>query len=250
MNRYHVENFDIAKLSPNNIDRIQISMIPEGANVLEIGCATGFMSEYLKKKMNCRVTGIEAEPAQAKEAEERCDELICGKIDNTDIQRKLDDIVQKKGRFDVVFMSQVIEHIAYPEDVLTAVHRWIAPGGFLIISTCNIAHWRCRMKLMMGRWEYEESGVYDNSHLRFFTINSFQKMMERCKYEIIDEGYSVEEFCPFKLLIGVRIFVPSVLLKLIPFIGKKLAKMYIRKFRNFISYQFAFKAVSISENNE
>ena len=44
MIRYHVEQFDIKKLSKNNIDRIQIGMIHENSKILEIGCATGYMS--------------------------------------------------------------------------------------------------------------------------------------------------------------------------------------------------------------
>jgi len=242
MIRYHVEQFDIDKLSRNNIDRIQIGMIPENSKILEIGCATGYMSEYLTKKMGCQVTGVEVDIQQAEVAREKCHELIIDKIDSIDTQKRLDQLVSEQGKFDVVFMSQVIEHLAYPEEVLSDIHRWIGPEGVLVISTCNIAHWRCRMRLLIGKWDYEEYGVFDRTHLRFFTTRSLKKMLEDRGFKVLEEGYSVEDFCPFRLLFGIKIIAPSVILPCVPFIGMALRKRYIYLFRNIISTQFVYKA--------
>jgi len=234
--------FDIDGLSQNNIDRIQIGMIPFNSRVLEIGCATGYMSEYMTKKMGCQVTGVELNDDQAELAREKCHKLISGGIDDDEVQRQLDQVVIEQGRFDVIFMSQVIEHIPYPEQVMVRMHEWLDPGGILVISTCNIAHWKYRMKLLAGKWEYEEYGVLDKSHLRFFTTKSFERFLQNCGYRVLDEGYSIEEFCPFRILFGVKIIAPYAILGCVPFIGMTLRKIYMRLFRNIISTQFVYKA--------
>jgi len=70
--KYHNANFDVRQLNENNIDRIQFAMLPENSTVLEIGCATGFMSAYLQTQMGCTVTGVELNPDQAAVAREHC----------------------------------------------------------------------------------------------------------------------------------------------------------------------------------
>jgi len=243
--KYHNDDFDVRRLNENNIDRIQFAMLPEDGTVLEIGCATGFMSAYLQQQMGCTVTGVELNSAQAAAAREHCRYLIEGNITDSSVQAQLDAHVAEKGKFTVVFMSQVIEHIADPKDLLTRLRDWIMPDGSLVVSTCNVAHWRNRLNLMLGRWEYADYGLLDRTHLRFFTVHSFRRLLQECGFNIMDEGYSFEDFCPFRLLIDKRVLAPTDLLRLIPFIGMRLRKQYIYRFRNLIATQFAFKATLV-----
>ncbi len=244
--KYNIDDFDASRLNQNNIDRIQFEMLPAGATVLEIGCATGYMSAYLQRQMDCVVTGIELNPDQAAVARSRCRYLLEGNISDPDLQTRLDDHVAAHGKFQVVFMSQVIEHIARPGPVLVKIRNWIAAGGVLVVSTCNVAHWKIRLDLLRGRWEYQDYGIMDKTHLRFFTVHSFQDLLRESGYRIVDEGYSFEDFCPFRLLFDKRLLAPSDLLRLIPFVGLRWRKSYIHTFRNLISTQFAYKAEPVA----
>lgn len=243
--KYHNADFDVRRLNENNIDRIQFAMLPENSTVLEIGCATGFMSAYLQNQMGCTVTGVELNPAQAAVAREHCRYLIEGNIATASVQAQLDTHVAEKGKFAVVFMSQVIEHIAAPQDLLTRIRDWIMPGGCLVVSTCNVAHWRIRLNVMLERWEYTDYGILDRTHLRFFTVHSFRRLLQECGFNIVDEGYSFEDICPFRLLIDKRVLAPTDLLRLIPFVGLGLREKYIYRFKNLIATQFAFKAIPV-----
>ena len=243
--KYHNADFDVRRLNENNIDRIQFAMLPSDSTVLEIGCATGFMSAYLQNRMDCTVTGVELDPDQAAVAREHCRYLIEGSIDAASVQAQVDAHVAAKGKFAVVFMSQVIEHIADPQDLLTRLRDWIMPGGSLVVSTCNVAHWRIRLKILGGRWEYTDYGILDRTHLRFFTVHSFRRLLEECGFNIVDEGYSFEDICPFRLLIDKRVLAPTDLLRLIPVVGRGLRQKYIYMFRNLIATQFAFKAIPV-----
>ncbi|MEW5946818.1 MAG: class I SAM-dependent methyltransferase [bacterium] len=247
--KYDCEIFNPGEYDDNNIDKMQISMIPEGSRVLEIGCATGFMSEYLVKTKKCFVFGVESRKEEAEAAGARCDKIICGRIDSPGVEDELDAYCEKSGGFDVVFMSQVIEHIAFPEDVLLKIKNWLSDSGSLVVSSCNVAYWESRFRLLAGIWEYEEFGIFDNTHLRFFTVISFRKMLERCGYRIVDEKFHLNDIDLIWFIPPLRRFVadrfslrPSTMLGLLPLVGRGLRKRYINRFKNLIAFQFVYKA--------
>ncbi len=242
MIKYHQESISFQDLQENNIDRLQLQMIPVKTKILEIGCATGSLSEYLIKEKGCTVVGIEPSREQAEIAIKRGLTVKIGSIDDIRIQAELDREVGDQGPFDVLFMSQVIEHIANPEELLLRAKDWLSPSGVLIISTCNIAHWKCRFRLLGGTWHYQDYGIFDRTHLRFFTIKSFREMLTGCGFETSDFAFTFEDICPFKLLFDTRIIAPSDLLRLIPFAGKSLRKRYTNLTKNFIATQFVFQA--------
>jgi len=239
--KYHQDKLDYQQLKPNNIDKIQLDMIPEGSNILEIGCATGYMGEYLVLQKNCHFFGVEADIKQADAATKRGLAVVAGGIDDDRITDQIRKHIDKHGPFQIIFMSQVIEHIAIPEHTLENLKQWMLPDCNLVISTCSIAHWRCRFRLLRGIWEYEDYGIFDHSHLRFFTMGSFQDLLQQCGFTIIDFGYEFEDICPFKILFGTRIIAPSDILRLIPFFGMRLRKSYTDMAKNLIGHQFVYK---------
>jgi methionine biosynthesis protein MetW len=242
MIKYHQDHIDFTSLHENNIDRVQLEMIPAGSHVLEIGCATGYMTEYLVRDKQCRVLGVEPVQEQAEAARQRGLEVITGLIDSSGTLDHLIAHTEKHGLFEVIFMSQVIEHIGDPAATLRTLKNLLTPEGYLVISTCSIVHWKCRLKILSGRWEYEDYGIFDRTHLRFFTIKSFRHLLEESGYTVVDFGYTFEDICPFKILFDTRILAPSDLLRLIPFIGMRLRRAYTDLFKNFLATQFVYKA--------
>lgn len=239
--KYSRDGFDFFALGENNIDRIQLELIPGNKRVLEIGCATGEMSAYLIREKECTVVGVEAEVEQARTSANMGMEVFCGFVDQLELQDKLDRYVKEYQPFEVVFMSQVIEHVADPEALLIKIRDWLSNDGILVISTCNIAHWTCRFRLLAGKWEYEDYGIMDRDHLRFFTINSFASLLDDCGYRIQDFGFSFQDFCPFKALFDFRLLAPSDILRLIPFVGNRLRRLYTHTARNLIATQFVYR---------
>jgi len=240
--KYHQDRLDIRALKDNNIDRIQLAMIPPASRVLEIGCATGAMADYLARERDCTVLGVEAEGEQAERARQRGLEVLTGTTDEALVQAALDQDVAHHGPFQVVFLSQVIEHMPWPNKTLGQLRRWLTPDGLMVVSTCNIAHWSCRLRLLAGRFDYSDYGIMDRDHLRFFTIASCRRMLESCGYDILDIGFSFEDFCPVKLLCGTRLLAPSDILRLLPLVGKPLRRGYLNLARNLVATQFVFKA--------
>jgi len=221
---------------------MQLEMVPENSRVLEIGCATGYMSDYLRKRKKCFVYGVEFNEGQCDIARHKCNKVLCGGIDEKKIQESLDEFVNNYGKFDVVLMSQVVEHIAYPNGVLLKIKDWIPDHGVLIISTVNVAHWMGRMKLLFGKWEYEEYGIFDNTHLRFYTPASLKKDLVMLGYEVVSEKYSYYDISPFFFLKKFRYkTAPINIIARIPFFYRIASGLYRIFFNNIFTYQFAYK---------
>ena len=130
--KYYRDRLDFSSLKPNNIDRIQLEMVPAGSWILEIGCASGNLSEYLILEKNCEVIAVEADSDQALFARERGLSVMSGCADHPKIQAQIDDYVTTHKPFDVVFMSQVIEHLADPKAMLLKIRDWLAAGVRLV----------------------------------------------------------------------------------------------------------------------
>lgn len=250
MIKYHQDSIQFDSLHANNIDRLQLSMVPGNTHLLEIGCATGYMTEYLAKEKQCKVLAVEANKEQADAARARGIDVITGFIDDPVTQRSLDTYTKEHELFQVIFMSQVIEHISDPATTLRALKKWLHPDGCLIISTCSIVHWKSRLQIVLGKWEYQDYGIFDRTHLRFFTIKSFADLLHECGYATTDFNYTFEDICPFKILFDTRILAPSDLLRLIPFVGTRLRKMYTDLFKNLLAAQFVYKAEPLKKDSD
>lgn len=171
---------DIEKLDYLNIDRQSLSLIPYGSRVLEIGCATGFMGQYLIKEKKCQVVGVELGKDEAQIAKGKLHQVIMGDIENEVIIKKINTF----KKFDIVFASALIEHLRDPWKAITGWKSFLNSKGFVILTTSNIAHWSIRLNLLRGKFKYQNYGILDNTHLRFFTPATFKKLVEDCGYKI------------------------------------------------------------------
>src|SRR3989344_3189739 len=124
--------FDPDKLDVLNIDRQSIKLIPENSSVLEIGCATGFFGDYLRKKKNCYVVGVEIGKEEAREARKKLNRVIEGDVEDLKVLHLIND------RFDIVFASAIIEHLKDPWQAISSWRRYLKKDGFLVLTTSNI----------------------------------------------------------------------------------------------------------------
>ncbi len=74
-------------------------------------------------------------------------------------------------------------------DLLKRLARYVRPGGMLLASSPNISHWRVIRELVMGRFQLADQGVFDRTHLRWFTPGTFADLADTA-------GFDVEELGP------------------------------------------------------
>ncbi len=240
--KYQRENYNPVESNPSSIDSISTGMVPSGTKILDIGCATGYMAEYLQEYKNCTVVGVENNQEQAQLAQKMCSVVFVGSIESPEVQFQIDQYVRKESLFNCVYMSEVIEHLVDPWKILAVLQRWLRRDGCLIITTCNIANWRMRKELMKGKWAYQEYGVLDKTHLRFFTYETFRQMLLDSDYQIIEEDYKMSDInIAINLFFYRRSVAVSGLVRRL--LGDRGLQWYKSKYRNLLAYQMAFKCI-------
>ena len=158
---------------------LSLSMIGDGKHVLELGCATGYITRLLTQEYHCRVTGVEYMPEAAEQARPYCAKLVIGDVESEAVLQHLD------GLYDVILAGDVLEHLRYPDRLLTRLRSALRPSGYWVISVPNIAHWSARKELLLGRFNFTARGIMDASHLRWFTIHTLTEMLHRTGYAVM-----------------------------------------------------------------
>lgn len=167
--------------------RLVLEEVPDGARVLDVGCATGYLAAELTRR-GCVVDGVEFDPAAAEQARRpgRCREVVAGDLESSLTHEAVEAMLGHQ-RPDVVLCADVLEHLRDPWAVLAWLRTLLAPGGRAVISVPNIAHWTARRALLGGRFDYADFGLFDRTHLRFFTRASAAELARRAGFAVLAE---------------------------------------------------------------
>lgn len=149
----------------------------DSRTILDIGCSAGALGKTLKERQFCHVTGIELLPEIAAKAVEVLDHVLTG-----DVLQALPFLPD--AHFDAIIMADVLEHIADTDTLLQLAYRKLTPDGKLVLSLPNVRHWSVLKGLLQGNWEYQEEGILDRTHLRFFTMGSAKATLMRNGFKI------------------------------------------------------------------
>lgn len=155
-----------------------VSLIDPGSSILEVGCATGYMTSVLSEERGCRVTAIEMSQEMAEQASPFAERIIVGDITDPLIWDRIGT------GFDHVIFADVLEHLRDPWAVLKKTRECLNTGGSVVCSIPNVAHYRIRLKLLVGKFEYKRYGILDDTHLRFFTASSIRSMFADTCYTV------------------------------------------------------------------
>ncbi|WP_299668963.1 class I SAM-dependent methyltransferase [uncultured Polaribacter sp.] len=172
----------------------------EAKTILEIGCGQGnFSGQFVKDGIE--VWGVEPDPTAAKFAIEKLFKVFESAIDEA-LKYLPDDY------FDVIIMNDVLEHLTYPSEVLKKLKIKLTKEGVTVSSIPNVRYSKNIFNLIFKKdWKYTESGILDNTHFRFFTKKSIQRLH-------MDSGYSIQcikginrtksfLFFPFAVLVNI-----------------------------------------------
>lgn len=169
---------------------IQKLVRPHARRILDVGCAEGIVGYHLKQRLGAEVWGVESVVCVAKKAASRLDRVISASIE--------DSIKQLPDRyFDTIICADVLEHLVNPWQVLTDLAAKLTADGEIVASIPNVRHWQVIRGLLEGSWRYEDAGILDRTHLRFFTKNDAIRLFESTGYEIVNgEAISYEGDTP------------------------------------------------------
>ena len=145
---------------------------PRGLRILDLGCGGGHNGALLKQAGAREVIGVELHAGAAAQARKRLDAVVQGDLAHLDLARLGDE------PFDAILASDVLEHLAQPEEVLARALTRLRPGGVVVVSLPNVAHVVVFANLLMKRWPQRSSGIFDRTHLRFFAKRDMVGLLE------------------------------------------------------------------------
>lgn len=163
----------------NNPHSAAIRLVGTGGRVLEVGCAGGHVTRHLVDRGN-EVVGIELDPDAAEHARQFATDVHVADLDHTAASSLVD------GEFDVVLLGDVLEHLRDPATVLADVTSVLGPSGRLVVSVPNVAHIDVRLMLLAGEWHYQDVGVLDRTHLRWFTRESLRSLLAEVGFVAVE----------------------------------------------------------------
>jgi 2-polyprenyl-3-methyl-5-hydroxy-6-metoxy-1,4-benzoquinol methylase len=174
---------DLSAKTPTYYSHTRPEMLPfipaTAKRVLDVGCSEGGFAAQLKQILGAEVWGIELNPSVAERARQKLDRVLAG-----DIGEQLEQLPD--GYFDCVTFNDVLEHLVDPYRILLALKQKLSPDGVIVASIPNIRYFHTLFALVVrGEWRYEDEGILDKTHLRFFTKKSIIEMFETLGYRVI-----------------------------------------------------------------
>lgn len=196
----------------------------DGKTVLDIGCGTGSVARELKGKGKT-VDGITLSEIELEQASKY---MRNGYIHN--LEEGLPTEIPNE-EYDYIICSHVIEHIAYPEKLLADISRTLKKDGILVVALPNVFFYRYRMQLMKGSFKSTEGGIWDYTHLRWYSFDTAQHMLKNNGFNIQVADVSGE--LPFSSVL--KYCLPSSL-------RKSLYKMLTSISKGLFGYQLLYTA--------
>jgi len=144
----------------------------EFERVLDVGCGAGSNAAWYRRHGAREIVGVELDPASAAQAASVYDRIVCESIDTA--------VHALEGSFDLIVCADILEHLVDPWSVVQELGRVASAGTVLAISMPNIRFLPAVLRIAFGRgFAYEDHGIFDSTHLRFFTRRDAELMLRR-----------------------------------------------------------------------
>jgi predicted TPR repeat methyltransferase len=190
---------------------------PRGGTLLDLGAAGGELGQAVRDQFRRRI-GFEFDADRIPDLRGRFDHAVIA---------DLETVCRLPGNVDAIVLADIIEHLREPTALLGRVRQSLAADGRLFISVPNIANITVRLGLLFGVFEYRERGILDETHLRFYTMRTIKRDIDRAGFSIVAmRGSSI----PVRLIVP---WMPEFLLR----IGEKILAIVTQLWRGLFAYQ-------------
>jgi 2-polyprenyl-3-methyl-5-hydroxy-6-metoxy-1,4-benzoquinol methylase len=165
--------------NPELLEKIPLS----ARTVLDVGCAQGALgAAYLRRNPNARFLGIDIDAEAAEHAARRMAQVYCGDVEATPMPFEVPEGI------DCIVYGDVLEHLREPWDLVARHAEYLAPDGTVLVCMPNVEHWTFALRLLTGQFNYEDQGLFDRTHLRWFTPRTMGKMLMDVGLQLCDVG--------------------------------------------------------------
>ncbi len=163
--------------NPELLDKIPLT----ARTVLDVGCAQGALGvAYLRRNPNARMLGIELDPEAAGHAAARLTEVAACDVEATPMPFAVPDGI------DCLIYGDVLEHLRDPWTLLRRHAEYLSPDGTVLVCMPNVEHWSFAYRLLSATFDYEDEGLLDRTHLRWFTPRTMAKALTAAGLQLSD----------------------------------------------------------------
>jgi SAM-dependent methyltransferase len=166
---YEADRDDIMRTFRGRMKLIRPLLGPDTPRLLDVGCATGIFLEVVREA-GWQAEGLDISTYALERAKEKGFEVHAGTLVGAGLP---------EGRYDVITMWDLIEHVPDPAAVLAECHRLLRPGGVVALSTPDAGSVLARV--LGGRWLGFRS---IDEHLYFFSHRTMGAMLEAAGLEV------------------------------------------------------------------
>ena len=151
-------------------------LIAPNSRVLDVGCGTGVITDTIRRQKSASIIGIEPDAERVQRALARGLDVHLGVLSP--------NFIRQHGPFDYIVFADVLEHLPNPAEIVAMARAGLKPGASVVASIPNVAHWFVRTDLLRGRFDYQDCGIMDATHLRWFTRRTIREFFERLGFQI------------------------------------------------------------------
>jgi SAM-dependent methyltransferase len=168
---HDIYNPDVLRLMPKDLQR-----------VVEVGCSSGALARaYISGNLGCEYIGIEIDPEYAERAATICSSTICADVETLD-EKTFASLFPS----DCWVFGDALEHLRDPWALLTRVRGHLRDSARIIACIPNAQHWSVQARLNSGAFRYEDQGLLDRTHLRWFTRITMIELFHSTGYEVVE----------------------------------------------------------------
>jgi methionine biosynthesis protein MetW len=168
---------------PDSVGMKLCKFIPLKSRILDVGCGTGSVSEVVGEQRQASIIGVEPDAERASTARARGLTVYHGFL--------TEDFIKAHEPFDIILFADVLEHLPDPAGIVQIAKQGLKKGGSVVASVPNVAHWFVRTELLGGNFNYQDCGIMDATHLRWFTEATFRSFWERLGFSVTGFDYTV-----------------------------------------------------------
>lgn len=171
---YDIINEDLLALVPTGVRR-----------VVDVGCMLGSLARAVRRRApSAEVIGIDIDPDYAAAAAQHCTRAFA-----CDIESISPELWTSLFPSDCWIFGDCLEHLRDPWRLLREIRASIDPDGCLLVCLPNAQHWSVQWRLASGQFRYEDSGLMDRTHIRWFTRTTLIEMLTGAGWRI-EQGMS------------------------------------------------------------
>jgi 2-polyprenyl-3-methyl-5-hydroxy-6-metoxy-1,4-benzoquinol methylase len=157
--------------------------VAESGRVLDLGCGNAVVAATLAREKSCPVlcVDIEAHPKLRVASDQF--RLLDLASEGTELA---DTLREFQPRY--VLLLDVLEHLTQPWELLQRLREAAPQECELLISLPCVSNSNVVLRLLCGDFSYQDSGLLDEGHLRFFTPSTAQRMLARAGWSLREEA--------------------------------------------------------------